>query len=272
MFSIGDFATLGRVSVRMLRHYDALGLLRPARVDAHSGYRFYEAQQLRRLNRLVALKDLGFTLEQVRDIVDASVEPAELRGMLTLRRAQLAEQIAADRDRLTRVEARLRMIEKEGAMSTQDVTVTEVDPVRVVTLSAVTQSREHEDIGSVVGPLFEELFGTIQRAGVKPAGPPIATYEPAGPDRLAVSVGCPVPPGTTVDSLQPADLPALPAAARYLHHGTMATIGEAYRALATWIEDHGYRTDGTAREVYLVGHPLPQERWQTELQMPVSAS
>src|SRR5256885_15638392 len=95
MFSIGDFARLGRVSVRMLRHYDAIGLLRPAAVDPASGYRFYRADQLRRLNRVIALKDLGFTLEQVQLILDDQVSIAELRGMLRLRRAPLAAPLAA---------------------------------------------------------------------------------------------------------------------------------------------------------------------------------
>src|SRR4051794_18353644 len=111
MFSIGDFANLGRVSVRMLRHYDTIGLLRPAAVDPASGYRFYNADQLRRLNRVIALKDLGFTLQQVTAILDDKVDVAELRGMLRLRRAQLEAQIVADAARLTGVEARLRMIE-----------------------------------------------------------------------------------------------------------------------------------------------------------------
>ncbi len=66
MISIGDFARLGRVSVRMLRHYDTMGLLRPEHVDPHTGYRYYRPEQLRRLNRIVALKDLGLRLEQVR--------------------------------------------------------------------------------------------------------------------------------------------------------------------------------------------------------------
>jgi hypothetical protein len=65
MFTIGEFARHGRVSVRMLRHYDAIGLLRPACVDPGSGYRFYQASQLAELNRVIALKDLGFTLPQV---------------------------------------------------------------------------------------------------------------------------------------------------------------------------------------------------------------
>src|SRR5215472_17057309 len=100
MFSIGEFARHGRVSVRMLRHYDAIGLLRPAAVDPASGYRFYRAGQLSRLNRLIALKDLGFTLQQVQSILDEKVSVEELRGMLRLRRAQLADQISADETRL----------------------------------------------------------------------------------------------------------------------------------------------------------------------------
>src|SRR5579859_5075115 len=85
MFSIGEFARHGRVSVRMLRHYDAIGLLRPASVDPATGYRFYQAGQLAELNRVIALKDLGFTLGQVQAILAEQVSAAELRGMLKLR-------------------------------------------------------------------------------------------------------------------------------------------------------------------------------------------
>src|ERR1700761_637939 len=96
MFSIGDFAGLGRVSVRMLRHYDAIGLLHPAHVDPHSGYRYYAAGQLRTLNRIVALKDLGFSLHQVQAMLDDKVDPGELRGMLRLRRTELATRVEQD--------------------------------------------------------------------------------------------------------------------------------------------------------------------------------
>src|SRR5215467_2653728 len=82
MFTIGDFAKLGRVSIRMLRHYDAIGLLRPAAVDDATGYRFYEAAQLQRLNRIIALKDLGFTLVQVASMLDDKLDALELAGML----------------------------------------------------------------------------------------------------------------------------------------------------------------------------------------------
>ena len=84
MFSIGEFARHGRISVRMLRHYDAIGVLVPAGVDPVSGYRFYQAGQLSRLNRIIALKDLGFSLRQVQQVLDEQVSAQELRGMLKL--------------------------------------------------------------------------------------------------------------------------------------------------------------------------------------------
>ena len=69
MLTIGEIAPLGQVSPRMLRHYDEIGLLKPDRVDSASGYRFYSARQLESVHRIVALRDMGFGLEQIRQIL-----------------------------------------------------------------------------------------------------------------------------------------------------------------------------------------------------------
>lgn len=273
MFTIGDFARLGRVSVRMLRHYDSIGLLRPASVDPHTGYRFYRADQLRRLNRVIALKDLGLTLEQVRAIVDDAVDVAELRGMLRLRRSQLAEQLAADTARLTAVEARLRMIESEGRMTTQEVVLKEIVSVRVAELTAVAPSYQGEDIGPVIQPLYPELFRRLADAGITPAGPSIAWYEPApGDDGDAVVVHAGVTVGVGAEAASDVavvDLPAVRTAATIIHHGAMDDVEESMQALARWIEGNGYRTDGFAREVYLDYCPDAPEKGVTELQLAV---
>ncbi|WP_433650734.1 MerR family transcriptional regulator [Micromonospora zamorensis] len=273
MFTIGDFARLGRVSVRMLRHYDSIGLLRPASVDPHTGYRFYRADQLRRLNRVIALKELGLTLEQVRAIVDDAVDVAELRGMLRLRRSQLAEQLAADTARLTAVEARLRLIESEGRMTTQEVVLKEIVPVRVAELTAVAPSYQGEDIGPVIQPLYPELFRRLAGAGITPAGPSIAWYEPApGDDGDAVVVHAGVTVGVGAEAASDVavvDLPAVRTAATIIHHGPMDDVEESMQVLARWIEDNGYRTDGFAREVYLDYCPDAPEKGVTELQLAV---
>jgi DNA-binding transcriptional MerR regulator len=141
MFSIGEFARHGRVSVRMLRHYDAIGLLRPASVDAASGYRFYQASQLAELNRIIALKDLGFTLHQVQAILAEQVSAAELRGMLKLRRAEIHAQIEAETARLARVEARLLTIEDEARVPVDGVVIKRLAPVRVGELTGTAAVR-----------------------------------------------------------------------------------------------------------------------------------
>jgi phosphoribosylaminoimidazole-succinocarboxamide synthase len=116
MLKIGDFARLCQLPVGTLRYYDDLDLLRPAHVDALTGYRYYSVEQLPRLNRLLALKDLGFSLEQIARVLNDGVTPEQLRGMLMLARAEAEHRLGAEQDRLHRIEARLREIEQEGHM------------------------------------------------------------------------------------------------------------------------------------------------------------
>jgi DNA-binding transcriptional MerR regulator len=274
MFSIGDFARLGRVSVRMLRHYDALGLLPPARVDRLTGYRSYDAAQLSRLNRVVALKDLGFTLAQVQSILDDKVSTDELRGMLRLRQAELQTQISADTARLAQVEARLRTIESEGAMSADDVQIKRIPPVRVAELAATAASFEPESITPVIGPLYDRLYAQVCEAGLTPAGPGIAYYEPAPHDDSAVVVHAAVPvsaePGGP-HGLTITDLPAIERAATIVHHGPMDSVLTTLQTLAHWIDGNGYRSVGFNREFYIEQGCGDPAGWVTELQEPVEA-
>ncbi|MBW1599061.1 MerR family transcriptional regulator [Streptomyces sp. JJ38] len=269
MFSIGDFAKHGSVSVRMLRHYDAVGLLRPARVDPHSGYRYYGAAQLSRLNRIIALKDLGFTLEQVRVVLDEEVEPGELRGMLRLRRAELAAAMAADAARLTQVEARLLTIESEGTMSSQDIVIKRVPAVRVAELTATAEGFGPAHISPVIQPLYRELFRRLAAAGIAPVGPGVAYYEPLKGGAVTVHAGVQVAvePDAAHD-FTVVTLPELESAATLVHHGSMDGVMPSVQALARWIEANGYRTTAPPREVYLSADGDPST-WVTELQEPV---
>ncbi len=275
MFSIGEFAAVGHVSVRMLRHYDAIGLLTPAHTDPSTGYRRYHADQLRRLNRVIALKDLGLTLEQIGQILDDKVSVEELHGMLRLRRAQLEEQLAADASRLTGVEARLRMIEKEGQMNTEDVVLKEVAAARVAELSALAASYEGQDIGPVIGPLYPELMCRLETAKVTPSGAPIAYYvaQPeAGTDGQAVMVHAAVEvardTGTGYD-FQVLDLPGIGSAATIVHRGPMDEAMRSMQVLARWIDDNGYRPVGYAREVCLEFDRENPANWVHEFQLEV---
>jgi DNA-binding transcriptional MerR regulator len=271
MFSIGEFARLGRVSVRMLRHYDAIGLLPPAAVDEATGYRSYEAGQLSELNRIVALKELGFTLEQVAAVLDDKVGVAELRGMLRLRRAELQAQIASDTTRLAQVEVRLRTIEEEGVMPIEDIQVKPIAAVRVAELSAPATSFEPQSIAPVIGPLYDELIDQLDRAGIAPVGPGIAYYDPLPDGAVLVHAAVPVNAGRASGlDFDIVDLPAVERAATVIHRGSMDDVLPTLQTLARWIDEHGYRSAGANRELYL-DIEGPRDAWVTELQEPIES-
>jgi DNA-binding transcriptional MerR regulator len=273
MFSIGEFARYGRVSVRMLRHYDSIGLLRPASVDAATGYRFYQASQLAELNRLIALKDLGFTLEQVRSIMAQTVTAAELRGMFRLRRAEVQSRIEEETARLARIEARLLTIEDESRVPADGVVIRRLTPVRVAELAGQATGYEPEAITPVIQPLYQELWRLLATAGLPAVGPGVAYYEPV-PDQtmtsaILVHAALPVNAEPGGDhGLSIVDLPEVASAATIIHHGSMDDVLPTVQALARWIDASGYRSTGYAREVTLDWHP-DREQWVTELQQPI---
>ena len=272
MLSIGDFARHGRVSVRMLRHYDAIGLLKPAYVDQVTGYRSYDAQQLSRLNRIVAIKGLGFTLQQVQSILD-EVSVDELRGMLRLRQAELHSQIATDTARLAQVEARLQIIEKEGTMPADDVHIKRIPEVRVAELTGTAASFEPESISPVIGPLYDELRNRLDRAELTPTGPDIAYYEDTSDgDGIIVHATIPVDadPGEDRD-FAIVDLPEIEQAATIVHRASMDDAMSTIQTLAHWIDANGYRSASYNRELY-VECDESRDAWVTELQVPIATS
>jgi DNA-binding transcriptional MerR regulator len=274
MFSIGEFARHGRVSVRMLRHYDAIGLLRPACVDPASGYRFYQASQLAELNRVIALKDLGFTLHQVQAILEEKVTAAELRGMLKLRRAEIHAQIEAETVRLARVEARLLTIEDEARVPPDGVVIKHLAPVRVGELTGEAAGYEPEAITPVIQPLYCDLWRRMASAGVTAAGPAVAYYEDttAGDGAIVVHAAVPVVEEADGDhGFGVVDLAEVQSAAAIIHHGSMDDVISTGQALARWIDANGYRSAGYAREVTLEWSADP-DQWVTELQQPIFAT
>src|ERR1051325_6792814 len=117
MFKIGEFSKLVQVPVPTLRYYDQMGLLKPVKVDRLTGYRYYSASQLPHLHRILALKGLGFSLEQIATVLAEGVTPEQLRGMLRLRHAQLNQQLAEAQRQLVEVGVWLQQIEHEAHLS-----------------------------------------------------------------------------------------------------------------------------------------------------------
>lgn len=252
MFSIGEFARLGTVSVRTLRHYDEMGLLRPARVDPVTGYRGYTADQLGQLDRILALKELGLSLPQIRQLI-CGITVGELRGMLMLRRAQLETELATHQTQLLTVEARLRYIEKEDTMPADDIVAKKIPEMGVVALSAPAPGWGPANIVPVVNQLdaqFEQLgIGAL----VTPAGHRTIFYEHKDGRDVRVFLALPV-------TEQPGELPApatylvLPEveAAATVRGGPAAGIFPmVYHDLVRWVDALGFQTSPPGREVWI---------------------
>jgi DNA-binding transcriptional MerR regulator/effector-binding domain-containing protein len=268
MLTIGEFARVGQVSPRMLRHYDRLGLLVPERVDDWTGYRSYSVDQLGRLHRLLALRDLGFTLEQIGPLLDGEASIEQLHGMLDLRRAQVEQTIAEEQARLRRVEAHLRAIEGSSSMSLNDVVIKRTDPIRVAEMFGVAGGLDPEHISPVFQDKAPLLYGHLARHGILP-GIMVGYYDdPADDGSVGVHVGCAVAnqevPAS--DDVKIVELPAIDVAS-VIHHGTMANVTPVYEALIKWVQDSGYRLAGHSRELY---HDVDSEGAHvTELQVPI---
>src|SRR5512138_940620 len=137
MIRIGDFSKLSRVSVKTLRFYDEMGLLKPVQVDRFTGYRYYEFDQLPRLYRILALKDLGFSLEEIGHLLEGELSTEQMRGMLKLRQAEIRQRVEEEAERLERVEHWLGEIEQEDFVSRYDIVIKKIEPIKVASVRGV---------------------------------------------------------------------------------------------------------------------------------------
>ncbi|MFQ5433287.1 MAG: helix-turn-helix domain-containing protein, partial [Anaerolineae bacterium] len=123
MFRIGEFSKIAQVSVSQLRYYDEIGLLKAAKIDEWTGYRYYSARQLPHLNRILALKELGLSLDQIRRMVSDEISTEEIRGMFALKKAQAEQAVRDELLRLQQIEVRLQQIEDGASFGNYDIVV-----------------------------------------------------------------------------------------------------------------------------------------------------
>lgn len=253
MFRIATFAHLSGLSAKVLRDYDAAGVFRPAWVDAATGYRMYSPAQLPELRRILALRDLGVGLEEIRALVE---QRADLCDVLDRRRAALEAARAELERRITGVGITLASI-KAGDRSAGNGLPGEVDIVLRDVPGELVATLDVAATGGDVGRAFYELERRIRDAGARAPRPPGELVgSPNGP---VVEVFVPV--RRAAAGLETRRLPAIRAATA-LHHGTYRTIGRTRRALDRWIAGAGLHAGTPSRIVYL------QFGAETELRVP----
>jgi DNA-binding transcriptional MerR regulator/effector-binding domain-containing protein len=252
MFSIGEFARLGTVSVRTLRHYDEIGLLQPAKVDPETGYRSYSASQLGQLNRIIALKDLGFSLNQVGKLL-GGITLEELRGMLALRRAQLEQELDEYTTRLREVEARLNYIEGENAMPADDITVKKIPAMGVVAIGGTAPGIGPEHAVPVVNRARVQFDELDIPALVTVTGPFVVFFEDHDGDEATIHLALPVaePPAELPPPARYMVLPAIEAATAVRNGRASSIYPAVYHDLVHWANANGFQTSGPGRDIWI---------------------
>ncbi|MEM7345126.1 MAG: MerR family transcriptional regulator, partial [Chloroflexota bacterium] len=274
MFRIGEFSKIAQTAVSQLRYYDEIGIFQPEHIDPFTGYRYYQASQLPDLNRILAMKELGLTLEQIQRLVMDNVSAEEIRGMLSLKKAQVEQELHATLERLHHIEARLRQVEQEGELSQDDVVIKEL-PVQPI----YSFRDKLSDISAAV-PLLMEMSKLLpSHISPKKLGHFTAVFHDNAFATEDVEIEMGFLLHDQVDgSLQLSSghtltmqvLPRVEMAACAVRLGGMENSYESYANIGRWVEGNGYQLAGPAREVFIVPpHPDRIEETVCEIQLPV---
>jgi DNA-binding transcriptional MerR regulator len=277
MFRIGEFSLIAQVSGRLLRYYDEIGLLSPEHIDPKTGYRYYSAAQLPRLNRILVLKELGLGLDQIAQLLAQDTSSDEIRGMLLLRKAQIAQAMQDDLAQLQLVEARLDQIDALGQTPVLDVVVKAIPPQRHLALREVFPGATA--VRRLVVQMTEIVPHQMSPSGLGQIAFVIHSpmFDPNALDfevgyLLASSLGR-IPEAVRLSEyrlLTVRDLPQVETMATLVHVGSITDIHRSYGLLGTWVEQQQWHIVGQGRQVFLQLPQPDQGDAIIELQIPVS--
>jgi DNA-binding transcriptional MerR regulator len=277
MFRIGEFAQIAQVSGRQLRFYDQLGLLQPAHTDPQTGYRYYSIRQLPRLNSILALKELGLSLEQIGPLLKNEITPAELRAMLTMKRAQLEQTLREEEARLRHIESRIAQIDRAGDIGEYDVVVKSVAATPFLSLRCSCENMD--EAVQMVRTVAEDGSRQI-RPSLRDKLIVVARNDLDG-EKLDLEIGFSLSRATNSNvrlagdyMLRASELPAVDTMATIVRPGTNPASHTSFGAIGMWIEANGYEVAGPCREVFLepVTGPPGLEGALVEIQFPVRAA
>jgi DNA-binding transcriptional MerR regulator/effector-binding domain-containing protein len=264
MLRIGEFSRRGRVSVKALRHYEAVGLLKPAHVDGATGYRYYAPDQLDELHRLMVLRALGLSLDRIRQVLQDDPSPKRMRRLLDERRAAVARRIDAEQAQLAAIEARIRHLEGERDASHEAV-VRDVPSAFVASLRRVVP-----DYGAV-DALFDEITRTLpDTARIAGHG---AVWHHCAPHKRQIDCEALVLLERPVPARQSLRLYQLPAcrAACVVHPSDEEAFASARAAAKAAVADQPFEIEGPMRERYFSS--AGDRRFDlTEIQFPLRPS
>lgn len=271
MFKISEFSRISKASLKTLRYYDQIGLLKPDKVDPDSGYRYYSADQLLKLNRIFIYKELGFTLPQIIQLQCEDMTLEHIQGMFKLKQSEIQRILEQEQAKLTRLQERMRLIEREGCADTdQEIRITEEEAQSFLFLKA---SGRDEDIPDIIRMLDQSLLREFRQL---PQSPKVLLWRELDgkQEEFEFEVGYYVTrdlPAVLSDGVQIRHLPPEPMMATMTFHSSSAFASTACTDLAKWIDRNGYsmKENEPGREIYFP-FSNKQESQLREIQIPIT--
>jgi len=275
MLKIGELSKIAQVSIKTLRYYDRLGLLKPAHIDRFNGYRYYNLSQLPLLNRILALKDLDFSLDQIHELLKLDLTSRSLQNMLRHKADELRSHIIDERSRLLRVESRLTQIDEVFRKETSPVVLKTAPDYLVVTVRkrlptlSILEKWQRETL--------QEIHQYLGQQSSAITGPDLLIYhqDEFREDDLDVEVGTIVresrsnlESGPNYGDIKHHTLPGVKLLASTLHTQPSQALGHTYAILTWWTQVNGFRPIGPWREL-TYEQEIPTRERMIEVQRPV---
>ncbi|MCA9882284.1 MAG: MerR family transcriptional regulator [Anaerolineae bacterium] len=266
MLKIGEFAALADMSIKTLRYYDDIGLLKPVAVDAETGYRYYDYTQLARAYRLSAFKNMGLALNEIAELLDGTMTAGPTRRFLRTKRADLADQLRVLQEQIAYLDNKIYEVEMDGRMAAYEVMVKRLEPMKVLIARGAAPLKQD------VGATMAELRRRVEAYNAYPTAPIMAIFTSYihPPTDIPIAVAQPTDSSVRLRGdagVEEDILPAMTVAA-VIHTGPY-DMAPGWVALNEWIQRNGYTVAGPFREIFLHEDVTDSSKSAFELQFPI---
>ena len=262
LYRIGLFAQMNRITVKALRFYEEQGLLLPAKIDEESGYRYYTMRQMETLHRILALKEAGFTIEDMKRLDAAGDE----RSFLLRKKNAILEKIA---------ELTLQLSKIDGDLMAGGNSLSAPVMVKTIPETVCAVMRRRIDSYDALFEIMPEMGGYMEEAGCTCALPEYCFtqyLEPGFQEAQILVEVCEAVTEKKADRgcLRFRTIPETRAACIY-HKGSYRDFPKTYEVILRYIEENGYEICGNIRESYIDGvwNKDSEDEWLSEIQIPV---
>lgn len=274
MFKIGEFSKLCGLSVDTLYHYEKIGILLPNRIESSTGYRYYTASQILAVNKIMALKDAGFSLKEITELLHKEIPVTDLIQVLEKKALLLEEALNHSLNQMERLHTNIFLIKNGGIPQLNEIVMKQVEPILA---ASVRRKFPDEAFDSALEEMWNEVNESIDAHGVKRTIPCMMLFHTGwwnmGEEQLLdVEVVEPITKVFAAEgNVEVQTLERTENMACMVHCGPFSTMGKTYGAFFDWVKENGYTLCGPVREIYHKGDWATSnpDEYVTEIQAPV---